>query len=110
MEFSSISSRFRLFIVSLFLSVCFVTFAQAFEQRTWNIYQTFNFSGSSKFGYKIELPSGTHGITPPLSLSYNSYLANNNPGWAGAGWDIPQSYVQTNTNGTFSLFLNGAKH
>ena len=100
----------KLCMTALFVSLCFVTFGYAAELRVWNAYQTPLFSGSYSHGYRIDLPPGTRGVTPPLSLSYNSFLAGNKRGWAGAGWEIPTSYVQKNTNGTFSLFLAGARH
>lgn len=99
-----------LIMVILFFSVCIVPFAHASEKKDWNAYQSPLFSGSITQGYKIDLPTGTNGQTPQLSLSYNSFFAQNNPGWIGTGWEIPLSYVQTNSDNSFSLFLNGAKH
>jgi YD repeat-containing protein len=105
----AISRRLMVFFSMLFFSVCLVSFAYAAEKKVWNSYQTPLFSGSFNYGYKIYLPSGTHSMTPHLYLSYNSFLSKNKAGWVGGGWEIPISYVQTNIDGTFSLFLNGAK-
>jgi len=102
--------RQSIFIDMLFFSTIFVSFANITEAKVWNAYQTPLFSGSYSYVHKIDLPPGTHGMTPPLSLSYNSFLAGNKAGWVGGGWEIPRSYIQTNTDGTFSLFLNGAGH
>jgi YD repeat-containing protein len=98
------------FLIALLFLICFVSLAHAAEQTIWYAYQTPLFSGSYSYGSQVDLPPGTHGMTPLLSVSYNSYLAKNKAGWVGAGWEIPTSYIQANTDGTFSLFLNGAKH
>ena len=94
----------------LFFSICCASSAFTATQQAWNTYQTPFFSGSFNYAYKIDLPPGTHGLTPSLALSYNSFHAKNKAGWVGAGWEIPLNYIQSNTNGTFSLFINGAKH
>ncbi len=98
------------FTVVLLLVIIFFSFVPAHAKTTWNYYQSSLFSGSNNYSYIIELPPGTNGMTPQLSLSYNSFLAKNKSGWIGVGWEIPLNYVQTNTDGAFSLFLNGAKH
>ncbi len=98
-----------LFVTTFFFTIFVTSYAVA-EKKAWNVYQTPLFSGSYNYSFKIDLPPGTRGVTPQLSLSYNSFLARNKAGWVGAGWEIPLNYVQTNTDGTFSLFLNGAKH
>ncbi len=97
------------FIGVLFLFTFRVPLTHANDMKLWSSYQTPAFSGSYNYSYKILLPPGTHGLSPNLSLSYNSFL-DNNKRWTGVGLEIPLSYIQTNTNGTFSLFLNGAKH
>jgi hypothetical protein len=105
-----ISKLLMLFVGVLLFSIFIASFAHAAEKKVWNAYQTSVFSGSYNYGYNIDLPPGTRGMTPQLSVSYNSFLAKNKAGWIGAGWEIPVSYVQTNTDGIFSLILNGAKH
>lgn len=97
-------------VVALFFTASFVSIVHAAEQKVWSAYQTPLLSGSYDHAYNIDLPPGTHGMTPSLSLSYSSYLAKNKAGWVGAGWGIPRSHIQTNTDGSFDLFLNGAKH
>ncbi|WP_041973793.1 chitobiase/beta-hexosaminidase C-terminal domain-containing protein [Geobacter sp. OR-1] len=37
-------------------------------------------------------------------------MAENIINQVGAGWEIPFNYIQKNSNGSFSLILNGAKH
>jgi hypothetical protein len=87
-------------------------------KNTWGAYQTDLFSGSFNYEYKIAVPPGTNGLTPKLSISYNSHAANGKAGWVGAGWEIPLSYVQRDieytrkdtSDDTFDLFLEGSKH
>lgn len=87
-------------------------------KNTWGAFQTDLFSGSFSYNYKIEVPPGTNGLAPKLSIGYNSHSAKGKAGWVGAGWDIPQSYIQRDINFTrkdtdddkFELYLDGAKH
>jgi YD repeat-containing protein len=87
-------------------------------KNTWGAFQTDLFSGSFSYEYKIDVPPGTNGLTPKISIGYNSHSAKGKAGWVGAGWDIPQSYIQRNiqytrkdtSDDTFELYLNGAKH
>ncbi len=63
-------------LIVMFLGLtCFVSFVHADEKNVWKAYQTSLFSGSYIYNYKIELPPGTHGLTPQLSISYNSFLS-----------------------------------
>lgn len=87
-------------------------------KNTWGAYQTDLFAGSFSYDFKIDLPPGTNGLQPNLSISYNSHAAKGKAGWVGAGWEIPLSYIQRNINYTrkdtsddkFELYLEGAKH
>lgn len=87
-------------------------------KNTWGAFQTDLFSGSAGYSYKIDVPPGTNGLAPKLSVSYNSHSAKGKAGWVGSGWDIPLSYVQRDieytrkdtSDDTFDLFLEGAKH
>jgi len=87
-------------------------------KNTWGAFQTNLFSGSFGYDYKIEVPPGTNGLTPKLTISYNSHSAKGKSGWVGSGWDIPLSYIQRDieytrkdtADDTFDLFLEGAKH
>lgn len=87
-------------------------------RNTWGAYQTDLFSGSFNYQYKIEVPPGTNGLTPNLSISYNSHSAKGKAGWVGSGWEIPVTYIQRNiqytrkdtSDDTFELYMEGAKH
>ncbi len=100
--------RFHVFAISFFIFLASI--AHATDKGIWHAYQTNQFSGSYNFGYKIGLPLGTRSLYSQLLSSYKHHLATNEAGWVSSGWEIPYNYIQTNTNGTFSLFLNGAKH
>ena len=60
----------------------------------WGAYQTDIFSGSFTYQYKIDVPPGTNGLTPKVSVVYNSHAAKGKAGWVVAGWEIPLSYIQ----------------
>ena len=87
-------------------------------KNRWGAYQTNLFSGSFGYDYKIAVPPGTNGLSPNLSISYNSHSAKGKASWVGAGWEIPLSYIQRDieysrkdtNDDTFDLFLEGAKH
>ena len=87
-------------------------------KNTWSDFQTNLFSGSFGYQYKIVAPSGTNGLAPDISISYNSHSAKGKAGWVGFGWDIPADYIQRDieytrkdtSDDTFDLYLNGAKH
>ncbi len=87
-------------------------------KNTWSAFQTDLFSGSFSYNFNIEVPPGTNGFAPKITLSYNSHSAKGRPGWLGSGWEIPQSYIQRDieytrkntADDTFDLYLNGAKH
>jgi YD repeat-containing protein len=87
-------------------------------KNTWGAFQTDLFSGSFSYEYKIDVPPGTNGLAPKMSIGYNSHSAKGKAGWVGAGWDIPLGYIQRNiqytrkeiSDDTFELYLDGAKH
>lgn len=87
-------------------------------KNTWGAFQTDLFSGSFSYQYKFEVPPGTNGLAPELSIGYNSHSAKGKAGWVGAGFEIPLSYIQRDieytrkdiADDTFDLFLEGAKH
>ncbi len=87
-------------------------------KNTWGAFQTDLFSGSFSYEYKIDVPPGINGLTPKISVGYNSYSAKGKAGLVGAGWDIPLSYIQRNiqytrkdtSDDTFELYLDGSKH
>jgi YD repeat-containing protein len=87
-------------------------------KNTWGAYQSDLFSGSFSYNYKIDVPPGTNGLAPKIAIGYNSHAGKGKAGYVGAGWEIPQSYIQRNiqytrkeiTDDTFELYLDGAKH
>lgn len=50
-----------------------------------------DFTGAAHLSYPVAVPPGRSGLSPNLSLSYNSSAGN---GWIGVGWDIPTGYIQ----------------
>lgn len=83
--------------------------------NTYGTYQTQLFPGSATYSYGIEVPSGTNGLAPQLSLNYNSQSVLQNPSLIGAGWSFTSNYIMRNVNFTvtntsddyYILNLNG---
>lgn len=77
-------------------------------------FQTNLFTGAATYTYSIEVPPGTNGLAPSLSLTYNSHSARGRASWVGLGWEISPYYIQRNVNYTpngtsddeFNLVLN----
>lgn len=93
----------RLFCLTLFIFALGLAPSFAADPTNYvpNSFESSLFSGYFGYNYKINLPPGINGLTPNVSLSYNSHAArNSNVGWAGAGWEVPLSYIQRNINGT----------
>ncbi len=55
---------------------------------------TANNHGSANLQYSFELPPARNGMTPNLSISYNS---NGEDGWLGEGWDLPIPKITIDT-------------
>lgn len=53
-----------------------------------------NNRGTAALSYPIEVPPGRQGLTPSLSLSYNSAGGD---GWLGVGWDLSVPSVSIDT-------------
>jgi len=68
--------------------------------KLYGSYSTNLFPGAATYDYPIELPSGTGGLAPRLSLSYNSQTVAQRPGVMGAGWKLSQDYVYRDINST----------
>src|SRR3989338_5366205 len=50
-------------------------------------------SGAANYSYPLQLAPGRNGLTPALSIAYNSQNKNNfSP--VGYGWDVPQGFIQ----------------
>jgi len=72
------------------------------------------FTGAVTYSYSINLPEGTKGLQPLLSISYN-HQSTAKPGMVGAAWSLTENYIQRNINYTrndtsddkFKLILNG---
>ncbi len=81
-------------------------------------YKTNLFPGAATYAYNIEVPKGTNGLTPSLSISYNSQIVNQRPGILGAGWLLTQNYMYRDVNSTlndtsddiFKLVLNNVQY
>jgi len=79
-------------------------------------FQTSLYTGSASYNYPIEVPPGTTGLAPQISINYNS--SSRKASWVGLGWSIGMSYVQRDVNYTpgnpdddkFKLFLNGQSY
>lgn len=73
------------------------------------------FTGAAVYDYSFDVPPGTNGLKPEVTLSYNSHNSLNKPNLLGSGWTISRSYIQRETNYTpintgddyFTLVLNG---
>src|SRR3989344_3294467 len=64
-------------------------------------YQTHLFTGSASYSYELITPPGVKGLSPQLSISYNSQSAFQSPSIVGAGWTFTSNYILRNIN--FSL-------
>src|SRR4030067_2343786 len=54
-------------------------------------FQVDNFVGSARENYPILVPPARGGLSPKLSLNYNSSGGN---GWLGLGWDLSIGFIQ----------------
>lgn len=78
-------------------------------------YATALWPGAATYSYPIEVPSGTNGLVPSLSISYNHQSTLGRPSIIGAGWSLSENYITRDVNYTFSnvnndkfkLVLNG---
>jgi RHS repeat-associated protein len=95
--------------------------AEVPEHPTVKLYGTYStdlFPGAATYNYQIEVPPGTNGLQPSLSVSYSSQSIKQRPGILGAGWSMPTSYIFRDVNGTvsdtsddiFKLVFNSANH
>lgn len=75
-------------------------------------------SGASIYTYEMRMLPGTNTLDPDVMLIYNSHSALTTPGIVGDGWQLSESYVWRDINGTatdvtddiFTLVLNGASY
>lgn len=68
--------------------------------RLFGQYNTLLFPGAATYNYPIEVPPGTHGLSPSLVIAYNSQSVQQRPGILGAGWSINQNYIYRDVNST----------
>ncbi|MBU1941108.1 MAG: autotransporter domain-containing protein, partial [Candidatus Thermoplasmatota archaeon] len=91
--------------------------ASAANSQSSGHFNANSFNGSAGYSYAFALPEGRLGMTPTLSLSYDS-LRKNNFNTAGYGWDLNGlNYIERNNidgieniyqSEEFSLVLNGS--
>lgn len=64
-------------------------------------------SGALTYSYPLTIPDGRNGMSPKLTLSYNSQ--NNDTGWFGYGWNISIPYIERTTKtGTDKMYTSPA--
>ena len=62
-------------------------------------------SGALTYSYPIELPEGRNGLTPKLSLNYNSRSITRPDSFTGLGWEVSIPYIQREPiKGTNNLY------
>jgi|GEM_PF-1699055 len=70
------------------------------QVRLFGQYNTLLFPGAATYSYPLELPPGTHGMSPSITLYYNSQAVQQRPGILGAGWSFNQNYIYRDVNST----------
>ncbi len=74
--------------------------------------------GSFTYDYPISVPAGTNGLSPHISVSYNSHSATDKYSIVGSGWTLSDDYVFRDINYTksdtsddeYKLSLNGQSY
>src|SRR3989344_2575484 len=121
------------FIITIFISILllFLTSTSTFAalqsvpaktppQQQRDKFQTDLFTGGASYAYPIQVPPGTNGLAPEISLTYSSLGANDHSTRVGKGWQINHDYIErdthfspkeTDTNDdTFKLFFQGTSY
>ncbi len=80
----TLTMRATALAVAFGATLCLANDVQAAVGRTVGLAGV-SASGTSGYSIPIFTPPGTHGLTPSLSLSYDSGLGS---GWIGEGWAI----------------------
>jgi len=71
------------------------------EVRLFGQYRTNLFPGAATYTYPIEVPKGTNGLQPSVTVSYNSQAVKQRPGILGAGWVLTSyDYIYRDVNST----------
>src|SRR3989344_7444241 len=52
------------------------------------------FTGAATYSYPIEVPPGTNGLQPEISINYNSQNYLKYPNILGSGWGLSESYIE----------------
>ena len=86
--------------------------------KLYGTYSTELFPGAATYTYQLDLPPGTNGLQPILTLSYNSQSVKQRPGILGAGWSLASTYITRDVNSTlndtsddfFRLIFNSAAY
>lgn len=81
-------------------------------------FKTSMFTGAFFYDYNIEVPPGTTGLAPRVSIFYVSQKTSGVPSTIGTGWDITQTYIERDVNetvyatsdDTFTLVLEGSSY
>ena len=76
------------------------------------------FVGAATHTYFIDVPKGTNGLQPIISLRYNSHDTKGKPSNLGMGWSLTQDVIRRDTNFTrsntsndeFKLSLEGKEY
>ncbi|MFH1232148.1 MAG: SpvB/TcaC N-terminal domain-containing protein [Planctomycetota bacterium] len=73
------------------------------EGMNKNASDNYIFTGSFVHNISLDVPPGTHGMQPDVSLLYNSSGAN---GWCGMGWDLSFGSIQRSTKNAIPEYNN----
>lgn len=78
---------------------------QTYSLPAVETFQVADFTGAATYSFPIWTPPGPAGLSPALSLSYNSQVideatAFTQAGWAGMGWSLDTGSIQRNLHGT----------
>ncbi|HIH10616.1 TPA: hypothetical protein HA241_00320, partial [Candidatus Woesearchaeota archaeon] len=63
-------------------------------------YATNLFPGAATYSFPIDVPKGTNGLQPSLTLSYSSQSVRGRPSIVGAGWSLSQNYIYRDVSAT----------
>ncbi|MEW5871106.1 MAG: hypothetical protein AB1894_17660 [Chloroflexota bacterium] len=86
---------------------------------TLEAFQVSNFTGAASYSLSLWTPPGPGGLSPGLSLSYNSQVVESSPpvkaqaSWVGMGWSLDTGYIErtdlgaANPSDSFSIVYNG---
>jgi len=69
--------------------------------KQYGMYSTSIFTGGATYSYDLELPKGNNGLTPSISVLYNSQSAKQRT-MLCSGWSLTQNIIYTDKKGTIS--------